>query len=211
MTTVNVSETFVSIQGESSYAGLSCFFIRLAGCNLRCRYCDTPSAYRPGTDVPIDELVAACTASGTAIAEITGGEPLHQPGFRALALALRRRLQGPVLVETNGSLDVSVVPDGVVAIVDVKCPGSGEAGSFDPANLSRLRRDDEVKFVLSDRADYDWAKAFVLEHEPAMRGRKAIFSPVWGTLKGGDLAQWILEDRLPVRLQVQLHKVLNVK
>ena len=211
MGTVNICETFVSIQGESTYAGLSCFFIRLAGCNLRCRYCDTTYAYTPGLDAPIEDLVSECRANRTAIVEITGGEPLLQPGFRELATALRDRGGKPVLVETNGSLDISAIPAGVIAVMDVKCPASGESEAMDPGNVGRLRPQDEVKFVLSDRKDYEWAREFVKRHTLPSRCHAVLFSPVFGALTAKDLGQWIMEDGLSVRRQIQLHKVLGVK
>ena len=211
MKTVNVAETFVSIQGESTYAGLTCFFIRLAGCNLRCRYCDTAYAYAPGRDVPVDELVAQGAASSAAIVEVTGGEPLLQPGFAGLAAGLRDRSGKPVLVETNGSLDISVVPKGVIAIMDIKCPGSGESEAMDTANLGRLRPEDEVKFVLGDRPDYEWAREFVKRHALHRICHAVLFSPVFGALDPRELGRWMIEDGVPTRLQVQLHKVLGVK
>lgn len=210
MDTVDVCESFVSIQGESSFAGSVCFFIRLSGCNLRCRFCDTAYAYEPGRKVPVDELVAEWQDSGAAIAEVTGGEPLLQPGFRALAEGFV--LVGkPVLVETNGSLDISVIPRGAVTIMDVKCPGSGENGSFDPHNIGRLRREDEVKFVIGDEADYRWARDFVIRNRLERLCNAVFFSPVHGVMDGRKLGEWIVRDGLGVRLQVQLHKVLGMK
>lgn len=205
---VEVCETFVSLQGESTYAGLPCFFVRLSGCNLRCSYCDTPQAYGPGTKRAIPALAAEALAGGAAISEITGGEPLLQPGFAALARALRDATGRPVLVETNGSCDLSLVPEGVIAIMDLKCPGSGEHGRMDMANIGRLRPQDEVKFVLTGRDDYAWAGALVRAHDLHLRCGAVLFSPAAGLLRPEMLAGWILEDRLPVRLQVQLHKML---
>jgi len=211
MGTVNVCETFVSIQGESTYAGLNCYFIRLAGCNLRCRYCDATYAYNPGLDVPILDLVTECRGNKAAIVEITGGEPLLQSGFRELAAALRDQGGKPVLVETNGSRDISAIPTGVIAIMDVKCPASGASEAMDLANIGRLRPQDEVKFVLSDRADYEWARDFVRRHNLATRCHAVLFSPVFGKLPAKEVGQWIVDDGLPVRVQVQLHKVLGIK
>lgn len=207
-----VTETFTSIQGESSWAGLPCFFVRLSGCNLRCSYCDTTRAYPRGRKTPITSLARAFARSSAAIAEITGGEPLAQPGFRELAVRMRDTGGGrPVLVETNGSLDISLVPDGVIAVMDVKCPGSGEAGAMDRANLKRLRPQDEVKFVVSDRKDFDWACRVVARHKLAGRCHAILFSPVEGRLPAAKLAEWVVKSGLPVRVQVQLHKVLGVK
>ena len=211
MRTVNVSEVFTSIQGESSFAGLSCFFIRLSGCNLRCSYCDTTYAYEPGEDRDIAELVGQWGASRAAMAEISGGEPLLQDGFTELAAGLRRASSRPVLVETNGSRDLSVIPPGVMAIMDVKCPGSGESASLDLRNLERLRPEDEVKFVIGDHADYVWARHFAAHHRLAQVCQAVHFSPVWGRLDPRQLGEWIVEDGLPVRLQVPLHKVLGVR
>ena len=211
MGTVNVYETFESIQGESTWAGLLCFFIRLSGCNLRCKYCDTTHAYELGRDVEIAGLIEEVEASRAAIIEITGGEPLLQPGFRELATELRDRTGKPILVETNGSRNISVVPEEVITIMDVKCPGSGQSGAMDLANIKRLRLKDEVKFVLSDRADYDWAKDFVRTHNLTSVCDAVLFSPVFGLLQADDLGKWIVKDGLPVRLQMQLHKIAGMK
>jgi len=211
VTTVAVCETFESIQGESTFAGLSCFFVRLSGCNLRCRYCDTTYAYGPGRPVAVGDLAAAAAASRAAIVEVTGGEPLLQNGFAELAVELRDRCGRPVLVETNGSLDISVVPREVVAVMDVKCPGSGEAERMDWANLGRLRPYDEVKFVLMDRADYEWARSVVAKHNLAAACRAVLLSPAWGRLDPARIGEWMLEDGLRARLQVPLHKALGVK
>ena len=207
---MNVAECFASIQDESTFAGLPCYFIRLAGCNLRCVYCDTPGAWAGGTEQGIPELAEAFRASGLTLAEITGGEPLLQAGTPDLARALLAAGAAPVLVETNGTCDIGVLPGGTVAVVDVKCPGSGAGASFNPVNLERLRPRDEVKFVLSDRADFDWAAAFVRRHRLLARCGAVLFSPVRDRLPGRDLAAWVLEARLPVRLQPQLHRVLGV-
>jgi 7-carboxy-7-deazaguanine synthase len=211
MATVKVCETFTALQGESSFAGWPCFFIRLAGCNLRCAYCDTPQAYAPGADREVGELAAAWQRSRARIAEITGGEPLLQPGLPALAAALRDCSARPVLVETNGSCDISAIPAGVIAVVDVKCPGSGMSKAMDLENLGRLRRDDEVKFVIADRGDYVWARELIESRALAAGGRTVLLSPVWGVLEPRMLAEWILADGLPVRLQVQLHRVLGMR
>ncbi len=210
--TVRVVETFTSIQGESTRAGLPCWFVRLAGCNLRCRYCDTRAAQDAGAgeERAVAALAAAWRGSRAAMAEITGGEPLLQAGFPALAQALREADARPVLVETNGSCDLSLIPPGVTAIVDVKGPGSGAGGSFDSANLERLRPGDEVKFVVGDRADFDWAAGFVRRHGLVDRVAAVLFAPEWGRLAPGALGQWILEEGLAVRLQVQLHRVAGL-
>jgi 7-carboxy-7-deazaguanine synthase len=211
MSEVRVAELFESIQGESTYAGLPCFFVRLAGCNLNCTYCDTPAACEEGEPMAIDAAVAACAASVAPLIEITGGEPLQQDGFEVLAEAICGLPEKTVLVETNGTCDISRIPDGAIAVVDVKTPGSGMAGTFDEANIARLRSKDEVKFVLCDRGDYEWAAEFVREHDLSARCSALLISPAWGQLDAAELGQWLLADGLPVRLQVQLHKVLNVR
>lgn len=208
---MRVAEVFVSIQGESTFAGLACFFIRLAGCNLSCSYCDTPLSRGRGRLMRIADLAGRCRASGAAIAEITGGEPLLQPGFPALACALRDRCRLPVLVETNGSADISAVPAGVIAIMDVKTPGSGMDAAMDPGNIGRLRHCDQVKFVLTGRKDYEWARAFTEKHALAGKCAAVLFGPAFGMLDPARLARWILRDRLPVRLHVQLHRIAGVK
>lgn len=209
MSEIEVYETFVSIQGESSFAGMPCFFIRFSGCNLRCGYCDTEKARGRGSVVTVDSLVNEAIASGMPIIEITGGEPLIQDGFRGLAMRLQDESGKTVLVETNGTCDISAIPAGVIAVVDVKCPSSLEGGSFDMANIDRLRTDDEVKFVLSDKADYDWAKDFVFKNDLLAKCKTVHFSPVCNVLEPSQLAGWILDDGLGVRLQIQLHKILG--
>lgn len=211
MQNVDVCETFVSIQGESTRAGMSCFFVRLSGCNLRCAYCDTQYAYKPGRETAIATIVSDCAASSARIVEITGGEPMLQPGFHELARALRDDSGKQVLVETNGSRDISVIPEGVIAVMDVKCPGSGECGATDLSNIKRLRPRDEVKFVLTDRADYEWAREFVSRHDLASRCGAILFGPAHGRLAPEQLARWLIADGLPVRLQIQLHKVLGFR
>lgn len=208
--TVSVIETFVSLQGESTYAGLPCFFVRLGGCNLRCRYCDTRHAYAPGQETPLETLRQAYVESGVALAEITGGEPLLQAGTRDLALTLKAA-GAHVLVETNGSLNIAAIPEGVVAVMDVKCPGSGETAAMDLGNLERLRPYDEVKFVIGDRVDFEWACDLVRRRGIAGRCRAVLFSPVAEALSPASLGAWLLESRLPVRLQMQLHKTLGMK
>jgi len=211
MSAVTVHEYFTSLQGESTYSGLPCFFVRLTGCNLRCTYCDTKYAYEGGEPVEIDVLVEEARRSPAPIVEITGGEPLMQDGFQELALRLRDDTAKRILVETNGSLDISVIPDKVVAIMDVKCPGSGHSHFMDWDNIERLRPYDEVKFVLGTRNDYEWAKALINEDDLIARCHAVFFSPVEGILESCELAEWLAEDGFPVRLQVQLHKVIGVK
>ena len=209
---VRVAETFTSIQGESTWAGLPCFFVRLTGCNLRCSYCDTKRAYTGGRETTIASLARKFAASPAPIAEITGGEPLAQPGFPALARALVRAGRGrPVLVETNGSLDLSLVPPAAIAIMDIKCPGSGEHRAMDRANLGRLRPCDEVKFVMADRRDFNWACRLVKQHRLEKSCHAVLFSPVAGQLPVPQLAGWVLKSGLAARIQLQLHKVMGMK
>ncbi len=209
---MRVFEIFTSIQGETSWAGIPCFFIRLAGCNLSCEWCDTPRARdaRVGQEQSVGVLVGHYRQSGIRAAMVTGGEPLMQAETPALLASLLEAGAAPALVETNGSFDIGVVPEGAVAVVDVKCPGSGAGGSFLPVNVERLRRTDEVKFAVADREDYEWAKAFMMRHDLAVRCRAVLFSPVFGRLEGRCLAEWMVADRLPARLQIQLHRVLGV-
>jgi len=208
---VEVCEAFESIQGESTYAGLSCFFIRLAGCNLRCRYCDTTQAYGPGRLAPVAELAAQAAASRCAISEVTGGEPLLQAETPALLAAVAAATGRPVLVETNGSCDIGRVPAGIVAVMDIKCPGSGMADRMDWGNVLRLRPQDEVKCVIRDRADYEWAREKVRQYDLASRCHAILFSPVWNEPAARGLASWILADGLSVRFQLQLHKVAGFR
>ena len=211
MKSLRVSETFCSVQGESTFAGLPCFFIRLLGCNLSCHYCDTAYARSTGEERRIADLVEEARTAGQPLVEITGGEPLLQEGTAALAAALLKAGMRRVLIESNGSIDISPVPSEAILILDVKCPGSGAGGSFDAANLDRLRAHDEVKFVLSDDADYVWAREFVRQHRLPERCGAVLFSPAAGRMDPAELARRLTMDRLPVRLQVQLHRVLGVR
>jgi len=211
--TLEICELFTSLQGESSYAGMGCFFIRLAGCNLRCSYCDSRYAFEgQGRTVPVALLLAEAQAARVPLIEMTGGEPLLQAATPQLLQELARIPAKTVLVETNGSLDIGCIPDDVVAIVDVKCPESGEGASFDLANLERLRPRDELKFVIASRADYDWACRFVRAHDAVWRAAAVHFSPVAAAgFRAEDIAAWIVEDALPVRLQLQLHRILQMR
>jgi 7-carboxy-7-deazaguanine synthase len=202
---LKISEIFFSIQGESTFSGMPCAFVRLAGCNLACRYCDTQYAGIARKNLFVEEVVEWVKGFGSKLVEITGGEPLLQEDTPMLADQLLK-LGCRVLVETNGSLDVSRLPADVIRIMDIKCPGSGESGRMDWANITRLSIQDEVKFVLTDRIDYNWAKGVLREY--GMSGSKVLFSPVAESLAPADLAQWMIEDRLPVRLQLQLHRIL---
>ena len=196
----------MSIQGEGVRAGLPCVLVRLAGCNLRCSWCDTQWAWRGGDEIPIDDVLARVAEFGVRRVEVTGGEPLAQTG----AIELLRRLcdEGyETLLETNGSLDISSVDQRVVRIVDFKCPSSGADRSNLWDNAKELRPGDEVRFVIADREDYDYARRAVTSRRLTDRCA-VIFSPVQDRCAPADLAEWILADRLDVRLGIQLHKVI---
>ncbi|MFP4624344.1 MAG: 7-carboxy-7-deazaguanine synthase QueE [Gemmatimonadota bacterium] len=209
---LRVTEIFHSLQGESTWMGLPCTFVRLTGCPLRCVWCDTEYAFHGGEKMSLDRIVAAVREIGTPLVEVTGGEPLVQRN--AVTLVARLLDAGfTVLVETSGALDVSPLDPRAHRIMDLKCPGSGESAKNLWSNLDRLTGRDEVKFVVRDRADYEWARGVVRERglqERVDRGalRAVLFSPVWGDLGPDELAGWILEDRLRVRFQLQLHKLV---
>jgi len=201
---LKVNEIFYSIQGESGYAGLPCVFIRLTGCNLRCDYCDTAYAYDEGEDLPVSEILERVKSYNCQLVEITGGEPLLQRETPGLATALLQEGY-QVLVETNGSKDIDILPDGAICIMDIKCPGSGEATQMDWDNLNRLKSGDQVKFVLTDENDYLWANT----HLSGIPERVDVFlSPVQGKLDPAQLAEWMLMDRVRGHLHLQLHKIL---
>ena len=203
---LRVTEIFFSIQGESTHAGRTCVFVRLTGCPLRCTWCDTEYAFHGGEDMTIDEIVARVNAYDCRLIEITGGEPLHQ----AAALPLIERLCGEgfeVLIETSGAIDIAPVDRRARIIMDIKCPGSGMTDRMMWTNISQLSTHDEAKFVVKDRADYEWARALVRRHDLAARCH-VLFSPVFGELDPQCLAEWLLADRLPVRFQLQLHKII---
>lgn len=208
-----VTEIFRSIQGESTYAGRPCIFVRLTGCNLRCVWCDTAYAFYGGTRLGVEEVLAKVREfSGTdgrriPLVELTGGEPLLQPDVYELVEKLLAE-NYTVLIETSGERTLGRLPPAVVRIVDVKCPGSGEAGTFNLENLKALDRKDEIKFVIADERDYDWARDFLARHRLTDIVDTVIFSPVFGALAPRSLAEWILRDRLPVRLGLQLHKFI---
>ncbi len=201
-----VNEIFHSIQGESSHAGRPCVFIRLSACNLRCTWCDTAYAFTAGESVALDRILASVASYHCDLVEVTGGEPLLQSGCHDLLSALCDAGY-QVLLETGGSLDISAVDARVHRIVDVKCPGSGMADRNRWANLAVLTPGDEVKFVVADRADFDWAVE--IDRRYGMSSRcPVLFSPVFGTLSPTDLAAWLLDTGIRARLQVQLHKYL---
>lgn len=201
-----VNEIFYSIQGESSYSGRPCAFVRLTACNLRCVYCDTTYAFNEGQWMTVGAVLAEILRYPTPLVEITGGEPLLQKAVHPLISKLLDAGK-EVLIETGGSLDISKVDPRAVLIYDIKCPDSGMVNKNRWENLGLLRQHDEVKFVVSSRHDYEWAKQVMSERE-LVPGRTVLFSATWRQLPPEQLAEWILEDRLPVRLQVQLHKIL---
>ena len=203
---LKVNEIFFSIQGESSFAGRPCHFIRLTGCNLRCNYCDTLDAYDKGTMMDIPQILERLEGTRCRLVEVTGGEPLLQADTPELIRSLLA-LDYTVLVESNGTQDIGLLPAGTRVIMDVKCPGSGAVDATDWNNPDRLTEGDEVKFVLSNREDYDWARGVI--HKQGLADKtQVLFSTVHGRLDPAVLAGWILEDQLTVRLQVQLHKIL---
>jgi 7-carboxy-7-deazaguanine synthase len=203
---LKVNEIFKSIQGESTYAGLPCSFVRLTGCNLRCNYCDTVYAFDKGIDMGLEEILSDMELMGCSLVEITGGEPLLQEGTGELV----KELLGEgykVLVETNGSLNIDVLPEGAIRVMDLKCPDSGMSERMDWKNIERLRSTDEVKFVLSSRRDYDWAKGIIDKY--ALREKaKVLMAVAFGKLEPRPLAYWMLQDGLEVRLQLQLHRYI---
>ena len=200
---LRVTEIFYSIQGESSHAGRPCAFVRLTGCNLRCRWCDSEYTFTGGEKMSIDEILGKIKRYGTNLDEVTGGEPLAQ----AESLNLIERLcdEGfEVLIETSGSIDIAPVDRRATIILDIKCPGSGEVEKNRWENLQHLKPNDEIKFVIADRADYDWARR-VIEQRNLNRWT-VLLSPVWGEMDLQSLAEWMLADGVPARLQTQLHK-----
>jgi 7-carboxy-7-deazaguanine synthase len=202
---VVVKEIYLSVQGESSHTGLLCAFVRLTGCHLRCTYCDSEFAFRGGTRMKNAEVVAQVKAQRAPLVEVTGGEPLLQPGVYPLMEALLA--EGlTVLLETSGAIDVRLVPPAVHKIVDMKTPSSGESDRNDLRNFTSMNERDELKFVIGSRADYEWSKALIFEHRLLDKPFGLLFSSVFEKLHPRELAEWVIEDRLPVRFQLQLHK-----
>jgi 7-carboxy-7-deazaguanine synthase len=222
-----ITEIFRSIQGESTHAGLPCIFVRLTGCNLRCTWCDTAYAFHGGAKMSVEEIFARVedlSAAGAdakaegarriSLVELTGGEPLLQPDVIPLSQKL---LEGgyTVLIETSGERPIADLPREVIKIVDIKCPDSGEADTFHLENLDAMSCQDEIKFVISSRRDYEFARDFTLQRGLAHRVHQVVFSPVhadpegtWPGMSARDLSEWILADGLPVRLGLQLHKFI---
>ena len=204
---LTINEIFHSIQGESTYAGRPCVFVRLTACDLRCSWCDTPYAFHEGRKMSVDEVIADVEARGCPTVEVTGGEPLLQPDVYPL---MQRLLDSgkTVLIETGGHRSIAKVPAGVVRIMDVKCPGSGESEKNDWGNLALLTTNDEVKFVIADRGDYEYARGIVQKENLPARVNAVLFSPVHGTLDARLLSEWVIADRLDVRVQLQVHKYI---
>ena len=227
---MTITEIFRSIQGEGTRAGLPCIFVRLTGCNLRCTWCDTAYAFHGGTKMSVEEVLARVeelsvhptqgqpgdpgNSQKLSLVELTGGEPLLQPEV----IPLSRKLLDSgyrVMIETSGERPVSVLPRDIIKIVDVKCPDSGEPDTFQMENLEALDNKDEIKFVISSRRDYEFARDFTVQHDLARRVHQVIFSPVhadpegkWPGMNAQDLVEWILADGLPVRLGLQMHKFI---
>ena len=204
--TLRMSEVYVSVQGESSYAGVPCVFIRLTGCNLRCSWCDSAYTFTGGDRRSVQSVVDEVLSHGIDLVEITGGEPLLQASVYPLMQALLEAGK-TVLLETSGSLSIAKVPDQVVVILDFKPPGSGEVKANLWENVAQLKPHHEVKFVLASREDYDWTREVIAEHQLEDRVT-LLLSVVWGKLSFETLVQWMLEDKLKARLNVQLHKVI---
>ena len=207
-----VNEIFYSIQGESIHTGRGCVFIRLAGCNLRCSYCDTKYAYYEGTEKKINHIINLIEEYKCNLIEITGGEPLLQEKTSELTYRLLQKGY-EVLMETNGSLDINRVDRRCVKIVDIKCPSSGESEKVDVENLKKIDSKDQVKFVIINRHDYDYAKKISSLIDKKFPRSSILFSPAAGEISPAILAGWILEDKLEVRLHLQIHKIIwpNVK
>ena len=204
---LTINEIFYSIQGESTYAGRPCVFVRLTACDLRCTWCDTAYAFHEGRKRSLEEVLAEVEGYDCPLVEVTGGEPLLQEDVYPLMHGLLERGR-TVLIETGGHRSTERVPEQVITILDVKCPGSGEAHRNDWSNLARLRPHDEVKFVIRDRADYEYARDVIRRHGIEGRAAAILFSPVHGVLDAKQLSEWVLADRLSVRVQLQIHKYI---
>ena len=203
---IKINEIYLSVQGESTHTGLPCIFIRLTGCNLRCSWCDTAYAFHEGKNMSIDEILQKVESFGIHLVEITGGEPLMQENVYTL---MRRLIENryKVMLETGGSISLERVPKDVIKIMDLKCPGSGEQEKNNLDNLKLLTPHDEVKFVILDRKDYEWSRD-IIEKFKINETAHILLSPVFDKLELKEMVKWILEDRLPVRLQTQLHKII---
>jgi len=205
---MRITEIFYSVQGESSFAGLPCVFVRLTWCNLRCSWCDSEYTFKGGTELSVDEVLEQVRGYGCKLVEITGGEPLVQ---KRECTELARRLCDDgytVLIETGGSLDTSALDERVIKILDVKCPGSGESDRNFWPNLEKMGSRDEIKFVIKDRADFDFSLQVINKYKLSEREPYVLFSPVWNAVELKDLAEWILQSGVRGRMQLQLHKYI---
>lgn len=207
MRKLTVNEIYQSVQGESTWAGLPCVFVRLTFCDLRCTYCDTEYAFYKGKKMELPDIVAEVLRFGCPLVEVTGGEPLLQPACLPL-MALLCDAGLTVLLETSGAHDISGVDPRVHRIMDLKTPSSGECGRNLYANIARLALRDEVKFVIGSREDYEWARGQMREHDIAAKVKAVLFSPVFGKVAPADIVAWMLEDKLPARFQLQMHKFI---
>ena len=204
--TVQVTEIFHSIQGESSHAGKPCVFVRLTGCGLRCTYCDTVYAFGGGREMTIGQILTEASQHSTRLVEITGGEPMEQPGVYPLMHSFLEAGY-TVMLETGGHVALADVPSKVIKIIDVKCPDSNEGGTFDGRNLESVTSHDEFKFVISSRQDYEWSCEFYRQHL-TQKPNTVLFSPAHDLLPAQELSQWVLSDGLDVRIQLQIHKYI---
>ena len=204
--TLVINEIYLSIQGESSFAGLPCVFVRLTGCNLRCTYCDTEYAFYEGERRSVNEVLKQVSEYGIPLVEITGGEPLLQKGCATLAKGLLDAGKR-VLVETSGAFPIDVLPDGAIRIMDLKCPSSGECDKNDWGNIERLKPYDEVKFVIGDREDYEWARNVMQKYQLSKRCA-VLISTVFGKIDPVTVTEWMLADNLEARFQLQMHKYI---
>ncbi len=203
---LRINEIFYSLQGESTFAGKPCIFIRLSFCSLRCNYCDTEYAFHEGRDMPFMEIIAEIEKYDCQLVEVTGGEPLLQKQIIPfLKILCDKGYQ--VLLETSGHVDISPVDERIIKIMDIKCPGSGESEKVMWENIPHLSENDQVKFVISDKEDYEWAKKILSKYKLSSK-QTILFSPVFGKLNNDQLANWILKDHLPVRFQLQMHKYI---
>ncbi len=204
---LTVNEIYQSVQGESTWAGLPCVFVRLTFCDLRCKYCDTAYAFYAGTKRPVNEIVAEVLAIDCPLVEITGGEPLLQKNVLPLMTQLCDAGR-TVLIETSGAHDISKIDPRVHRIMDLKTPSSGECARNRFENIPHLAERDEVKFVLGSREDYEWSRAQIRDHELGKRVRAVLLSPVFGRIDPRDIVAWMLDDKLPARFQLQMHKFI---
>lgn len=207
MRKLTVNEIYQSVQGESTWAGLPCVFVRLTFCDLRCTYCDTEYAFYQGSKMPLEDIVSQVLAFGCPLIEVTGGEPLLQPDCAPL-LSMLCDAGLTVLLETSGAHDISTVDPRVCRIMDLKTPSSGMCGRNFYDNIAHLTQRDEVKFVIGSREDYEWARERVREYDLAAKVKAVLLSPVFGRMEPADIVAWMLEDRLPARFQLQMHKFI---